>query len=397
MKKVFTLLLAALLALCTLGCSTWQEPGKVLYLNCQPEANEAWQKLAATYSDIFGVEVTVRTITTEDCAATVRAALSWEDAPTAFHIHNSADLAQLKEDCLDLTGSAVLGQMITGSFNLTDGGSVKAICYSYDAFGLMVNTELLTAAGYELADITDYATLKAAAEDIHSRREELGFDAFAAFAEDGSTAWQLAELAQFYQGKDEDGMSLFRRILDLYAQNSSGQTARSASDAGVAQFAQGQAVFCQHSAAIYDTLLAEPYNMNSNQLAMIPIYCGAENEANAALCCAPRSYWAVNSQASAADRQATLDFLNWVVTSEYGISVLQEQFGGVPFKAATAAAGFYGASNQLLTDGNYPIAIVDENDESRQMAVAAAVAEYAANQTDKNWQKIRDAFETDRT
>ena len=137
--------------------------------------------------------------------------------------------------------------------------------------------------------------------------------------------------------------------------------------------------------------------MNSDTLAMVPVYCGAENEANAALCCAPRSYWAVNSQASAADRKATLDFLNWVVTSEYGISILQEQFGGVPFKNNASKNGFYGTANTLLAQGKYPIIVLDQDDESRQAAIAAAVTEYTANQTDENWQKIRDAFDAERT
>ena len=393
MKKVFALLMAVLLAVSIIGCSEWEEPGKVFYLNCEPEANEAWQKLAAAYSEIYGVEVTVRTVATEDCASTIRTALSWEEAPTAFQFHSAQELERLKDHCLDLTGSAVLGRMITGSFNLTDGGEVKAVCYSYDAFGLMVNTELLTAAGYELADITDYFSLKTVAEDIHSRRDELGFDAFAAFARDGSTAWQLAEMAQFYQDRDEDGMSLFRQVLDLYARNSSQKMPRSLPDVGLTQFADGTAVFCQHSAAVYQTLLAQPYNMNSDTLAMIPVYCGGAEETNAALCSAPRNYWAVNSQASAADRKATLDFLNWVVTSEYGISVLQEQYGGVPFKANAFKNRFYETANTLLEEGKYPIIVLEQGDDSRQAAIAAAVSEYTANQSDENWQKIRDAFE----
>ena len=398
MKKVFALLMAAVLAAGVLGCSSWQEPGKVRYLNCEPEAAEAWQKLAAAYSDIYGVEVTVQTVTSEDCTATVRTALSREDAPTAFHFHEAGDLDRLKGNCLDLTGSAVLGQMITGNFNLTDGGAVRALCYSYDSFGLMVNTQLLADAGYTLDDISGFYGLKTVAEDIHSRREELGFDAFAVMAEDGSTAWQLASLAQFYEAREEDGLSHLRQVLDLYAANSSAQAARSAADAGLTQFAQGQAVFCQYSAAVYDVLVAEPYNMNGENLTMLPLYCGVEGEQSAALCCGPRSYWAVNSQASAADREATLAFLNWVVTSEYGIGILQEQFGGVPFKAVSGARNvFYGASNSLLANGNYPITATAEEDRERQGAIAAAVAQYAADRSDENWQKVREACSQART
>lgn len=398
MKKVFALLMAAALALSAFGCTTWQEPGKVLYLNCQPEAAEAWQKLAAAYSDIYGVEVTVRTVANQDCAAAVTTALAWEDAPTAFHFHQADDLEQFKDSCLDLTGSAVLGQMITGSFNLTDGGAVKALCYSYDAFGLLVNQELLTAAGYEIEAISDFYSLKAVAEDIHSRREELGFDAFATMAQDGSAAWILAELARFYDDRQEDGLNRLRLVLDLYSENSSPNLARSGADEGLDQFARGQAVFCPHSAAVLDTLLAEPYSMNALNLSILPLYCGIDGEEDAALCYTPQSYWAVNAQASEADRAATLDFLNWVVSSEYGISVLQEQYGGVPFKAASGEENpLYGSSNGLLAKGNYPITVPEEENPDRQAAIAAAVAEYTAAPSNEAWQKIREAYVADRT
>lgn len=397
MKKVFALLMAAALALSAFGCSEWQEPGKVLYLNCQPQAAEAWQKLAAAYSDIYGVEVTVRTVAGEDCADAIGTALSWEDAPTAFHFQDAGDLDRFMDSCLDLTGSAVLGQMVTGSFNLTDGGAVRALCYSYDAFGLLVNKELLTAAGYKTEDITDFYTLKTVAEDIHSRREELGFDAFALMTQDSPTAWVLAELAQFYDDREADGLNHLRQVLDLYGENYSPKATRSTVDAGLDQFAQGQAVFCQHSAAIFDILLAEPYNMQSENLTILPLYCGAEEEEAAALCCVPKNYWAVNSQASEADRAATLDFLNWVVTSEYGISVLQEHYGGVPFKAASATKNtLYGVSNDLLAKGNYPMTLEEEKDAQRQAAIAAAVAEYVADRTNENWQKLRETYGADR-
>lgn len=401
MKKLIALLAAALLAVSAFGiltgCSTWQEPGKVYYLNCVPEANEAWQKLASAYSDIYGVEVTVRTVTTDDCTATLKSALSGENAPTLFQFHDAGEVEALKGSCLDLTGTAVLGQMITGNFNLTDGGAVKAIGYSYDAFGIMVNTALLAAAGYEVADISDFAALKAVAEDIHSRTEELGFDAFAT-GTDEPAIWQLAEAARFYQSREQDDgvyLTQYRQVLDLYIHNSSQpeEEFSNATDSDLAQFAAGKAVFCQNSASVYGTLVGETYKMDPGNLAMIPIYCGAEGEQNAALCCTTRSYWAVNSGASEADRKATLDFLNWVVTSEYGISVLEDQFGGVPFKAATGNKNvFYGDSNALLTKGNYAVIGYDSSDDSKLEAVAAALAVYAADQSDNNWEEVKNAF-----
>ena len=387
MKKIIALLTALLLAVCASGCSEWSEPAKVFYLNCVPEANEAWQKLASTYSDIYGVEVTVRTVSSEDCATTVKNALGWENAPTAFMFHNPEELQKFKGNCLDLTGSPLLGQMITGGMNLTDGGAIKAVCYSYDAVGLMVNTQLLADAGYEWNAITDFETLKTVAEDIHIRQAELGFDAFTTFNIEGSTALHLAELAQAYQGDE------MRQMVDLYLNNCIQTMPISDFVTELDQFARGQAVFCQYSAAIYDALVAEPYSMNDDNLEIIPIYFGNESEQDAPLLCAPRSYWAVNSQASAADRQATLDFLNWVASSEEGIGMLQEYFGGVPFKASSSNNQFYDSINGLLTDGSYRIVLMQGVEDARQAAIATAMREYAVEQSDDNWTNVQKAFQ----
>ena len=73
--------------------------------------------------------------------------------------------------------------------------------------------------------------------------------------------------------------------------------------------------------------------MKSEDLAMIPIYCGVEGEEKAGLCCGTENCWAVNSKASEADIKATLDFLYWVVTSEEGTAMMAEQFGPIPFKS----------------------------------------------------------------
>ena len=70
---------------------------------------------------------------------------------------------------------------------------------------------------------------------------------------------------------------------------------------------------------------------------MIPIYCGVDGEENAGLCSGTENCLAVNSQASEANQQATLDFLKWCVTSDKGIEVLSS-IGDIPFKKAPESA-----------------------------------------------------------
>lgn len=416
MKRLIALLLAVLMAAgaggMLSGCQTWPEPGRVYYLNCVPEANEAWQKLAAAYSDIYGIEVTVRTVSADDHAAELAAELKGENAPTGFQFHRAQEFETFREYCLDLTGTAVLGQMTTGDFNLADtNGAIRAIGYSYEAFGLIVNKELLEQAGYKLENIQNFAALKAVAEDIHSRADQLEFDAFAFPDLTGSSGWRftrdLVSVPLYYEMRDQGAfdqqtaitgtyLDQYRQIWDLLIDNSTGDTvarAGKAADASLEELGTGKVVFCLHRASVYPDLVGEAYAMDPQKLAMIPVYCGVEGEENAALCCNDKGYWAVNARASEADRKATLDFLNWIVTSETGIAILEEQFGGVPFKAAEKTGnGFYSDSNALLARGNYALTGWKVRDDEWEAGLAAALDAYSASRTEENWAKVAAAF-----
>lgn len=418
MKKFIALLLTVVMVIGVFGilsgCEEWQEPGRVYYLNCVPEANEAWQKLAAAYQDIYGVEVTVRTVTAEDCKVVLASALTGENAPTAFQFDSAGALDTLEQYCMDLSGTELLAQTITDTFNLTaDDGAVKAVGYSYDAFGLIVNQALLEQAGYGMEDIQDYAGLQAVAEDIHSRSGELGFDAFAVSGLESSSAWrfigELANVALYYELRDraEAGENIvsgvyleqYRQLWDLYVTNSAGDRVflnDVTGDVCLEEFGTGKAVFLPHSASVYTALTGSSYAMDPKVLSILPIACGVEGEANSALCCGVEGYWAVSAQASEADRKATLDFLKWVATSELGVSVLESEFGCVPFKAAANARNsFYARSNAMIAEKKTPLVWTaghTAEDELWRENAAAALAVYSANPTDANWENVKTTF-----
>ena len=68
---------------------------------------------------------------------------------------------------------------------------------------------------------------------------------------------------------------------------------------------------------------------------MIPIYIGVGDEANQGLCTGTENYWCVNSAADEKDIQATLDFMNWCVSSDKGTTAMADDMGFViPFKDA---------------------------------------------------------------
>lgn len=417
MKKIIALLLTAVLVMSVFGifsgCEALPEPGKVCFLNCVPEASEMWQKLAAAYTDIYGVEVTVHTVSSEDCAKAVQSALTGDHAPTVFQFHTALDGISLSQYCMDLTDTQLLGQAISEDFVLKEGTAVRAIGYSYEAGGIVVNKKLLTQAGYEVENIQNFAALKAAAEDIHSRADELGFDAFAASGLDASSVWRfadnLAKVPLYYEYREQEGagsgftgkyLEQYRQIWDLYIDYSAADKASLlgvSADQGLEEFATGKAVFMQNSTAVYSKLVGDGYAMDPNQLTMIPIYCGVDGEEQAALCYDVEGYWAVNAQASEADRQASLAFLNWVAASEYGTSMLGTQFGGVPFKTAkNSGNAFCGKANALIAEGKYAITWSDAhaaNSLRWRDALADALVLYSKNQNDANWEVVKAAFE----
>ena len=416
MKKIFALLLACLMvAGMFAGCTQpAEEKGSVYYLNFKPEADAAWQALAKEYTELTGVQVKVVTAASGEYSTYLNSEMSKSDAPTLFQCGNAQGLLDWDDYCLDLTGTKVLGEMTTSDFNLKNSkGEVKAIGYCYEAFGIIVNTKLLKQAGHELSEITDFASLKAIVEEIHSKKDELGFDAFASAGLDGSSSWRfsghLANMPLYYEFRDDKVteqpatikgtyMNAYKNIWDLYVNNSTweGDLSTITGDHSQAQFGTGQAVFWQQGTWEYANLVGDKYNMNPDDLAMIPIYCGVEGEANAALCSGTENCWAVNAKASKADINATLDFLYWVVTSESGTKMMAEEFGPIPFKnAKTPDNKFFADANKLIAEGKYTVTWAfnhTPNVDGWRAGVVDALLAYTNNPSDETWESVKTAF-----
>ena len=301
--------------------------------------------------------------------------------------------------------------MTTSDFNLKDEkGAVKAIGYCYEAFGIIVNKALLKQAGYEISDIKDFASLKAIAEDITAKSADLGFAAFSSPGLDGSSSWRfsghLANMPLYYEFRDDKvteqpatikGTYLdnFKNIWDLYINNTTcagTELTGKTGDNSKADFTEGKAVFYQNGTWEYAGLIEA--GMKAEDLQMIPIYCGVEGEAKAALCCGTENCWAVNAKAPEADRKATLEFLKWIVTSESGTKMMAEQFGPIPFKSAKEPANvFFADANKLIAEGNYTVTWAfnhTPNVDDWRAGVVSALTDYSAGTGE--WSAVVTAF-----
>ena len=130
---------------------------------------------------------------------------------------------------------------------------------------------------------------------------------------------------------------------------------------------------------------------------MLPIYIGAEGEENQGLCTGSENYWCVNAKASEDDINATIAFLEWVITSDTGRNAMANEMGFVtPFKTFDDG---YTASNPLIQAADEYIAAgktaVSWNfatipSETWKDNVGSALLEYAQGTGD--WSAVETAF-----
>ena len=385
--------------------------GRVYYLNFKPEADGTMQELAKLYTETTGIPVKVVTAASGTYSDTLTAEMAKSEAPTIYNIGNMSGLADWDDYALDLTGTAVAGELTTDEFNLyNEAGELKAIGHCFESYGIIVNKALLEKAGHSVDEIKDFASLKAVADDIHARSAELGFDAFSAPGLDGSSSWRfsghLANMPLFYEFRD-DGiteqpatikgtyMDNFRNIWDLYITDTAADAktlTTGTGDESKAQFTEGKAAFYQNGTWEFASLT----EAGMTDICMIPIYCGVEGEEKAGLCSGTENCWAVNSQVSEADQKASLDFLYWLVTDEVAAQKMVDTLGALPFKSAPASSNvFLADGNALLAEGKSNVSWAfnhTPNVDSWRATVVTALAAYSAAPSDATWADVVSAF-----
>jgi raffinose/stachyose/melibiose transport system substrate-binding protein len=356
--------------------------GTVYMLNFKPETDEAWQDLAATYMESHpNVDVTVVTAADGQYATTLQSEMAKSEAPTIFNIGSSTDAQTWDDYTYDLKDTELYSHVTDHSLDVNYNGKVAGIANCYEAYGLIVNETLLdnycsmdNAVISSIDDINSFDTLKAVADDIQSRldeyNEEFGTSLTGAFTSaglDDSSSWRfsghLANMPLYYEFVDDgvedptageatiDGTYLdnFKAVWDMYVSDSGADPATLAGGTYNAEeeFGMEEAIFYQNGdweySALKDADGANGYLTAEDDLTMIPIYFGVDDE-NEGLCVGTENHWSINSQASQEDIDASLDFLNWVITSDEGRDAMTNTMGlSCPFDTFT---GDYAPTNE---------------------------------------------------
>ena len=404
--------------------------GSVYYLNFKPEQDQQWQDLAKAYTDETGVPVEVVTAASGTYEETLKSEIAKSDAPTLFQVNGPVGLANWKDYCMDLSGSELYSHLTSDDFVLKDGNAVQGIAYVIETYGIIYNKTILNdyctmdnAVISSPEDINNFETLKAVADDIQARLDEIndqfGYDlkgAFTSAGMDGSSDWRfkthLANLPIYYEYKDKginstdaiEGTYLdnYKQIWDLYITDSTcdpGMLSSKTGDEAESEFGMEEAVFYQNGTWEYGNLTNEEngYLVTAEDMSMMPIYIGVEGEENQGLCTGSENYWCVNKNADPADIQATLDFMEWVVTSDTGRDALANTMGFVtPFK--TFEDGYQSQNPLVLANDEYtkagktPVSwnFTTMPSEEWKNGVGSALLEYAQGTGD--WDAVVTAF-----
>lgn len=417
-KQVLSLLLTgAMAATMFAGCgskstssssSDSSKSGKVYYLNFKPEQDKQWQSLAKKYTKETGVKVTVKTAASGEYETTLTSEMAKSEAPTLFQVNGPVGLANWKDYCYDLKDSAIYKHLTNDSFSVKDGKAVDGIAYVIESYGIITNKTLLEKAGYKIDDITSFDSLKKIADDIQSRKDELGVKgAFTSAGMDSSSDWRfkthLANLPIYYEYKDEKEtdtkaikgtyLDNYKKVFDMYITDSTcdpAQLSTKTGDDSEAEFLNGEAVFYQNGSWEYGNLSKK---FSDDQMQMIPIYFGVD-DANEGLATGTENFWCVNKKASKGDIKATLDFMNWCVTSDEGTKAMSEDMGfTIPFDTAKKSSNVFVQQDAALTKaGKTPVSwnFTTMPSEEWKNTLGSALTGYAAK-TGK-WDDVKAAF-----
>lgn len=424
MKKVTALSMAVMMAasmIPSVPVMAEEAEGSVYYLNFKPEQADQWVELGEKYTEETGVPVTVVTAASGTYESTLKSEMAKDEAPTLFQVNGPVGLASWKDYCYDLKDTEIYKQLTSDEFALTnEDGSVPGIAYVIETYGLIYNKALLNdyfetdgAVVKSVEEINNFETLKAVADDIQAKKDDLGIEgAFTSAGFDASSDWRfkthLANLPVYYEYV-ADGINStdaikgtylenFKNIFDLYITDSTCEPTVLSSKTGedaASEFALGEAVFYQNGTWAYNDI--KDNEVADEDLGMLPIYIGVEGEENQGLCTGSENYWCVNSKASEEDIQATLDFLNWVITSDEGRTSLSQEMGFVtPFKTFDEN---FESENPLVVDANKYIAdgktsvawnFTTMPSEEWKNQVGSAMLEYA--QGTGEWDAVEKAF-----
>ncbi len=363
MKKIFAVILCVFTVLSVTACSSKTNPQtlEIYFLNFKPEIADIYKEIAQKYKEEKGVSVKVVTAASDTYETTLKSEIAKKDAPTIFQINGPVGYQSWKSYCLNLKNTDLYKHLIDKELAVADGDGVYGIPYVVEGYGIIYNNQIMEkyfslsdkAVSIASADeIKNFETLKSVAEDMTKHKKELGIDGvFASTSMSGGETWRwdshLASVPFYYEmkGKSSADSTIstaykakeiefkysdnFKNLIDLYTNNSVSEknvlSGKSVDDS-MAEFALGKAAMVQNGNWAWSQIKNVSGNtVKESDIKFMPLYTGVNGEENQGICIGTENYFSINSKVSEEKQKASIDFLEWLFTSETGKKYVTEK------------------------------------------------------------------------
>ncbi|WP_188043440.1 ABC transporter substrate-binding protein [Changpingibacter yushuensis] len=399
------------------------DEGSVYYLNFKPESEEAWKSVAAKYEEETGVPVKIVTAASGTYEETLKTELAKSDGPTLFNMNGPVGYQTWKDYALDVTNADYTKALTDSSMAVSSDGKIYGVPFATEGYGIIYNDAIMQkyfaldgAVVTSIDEINNFATLKAVSDDMQAKKDELGIKgvfASTSLASGEDWRWQthLANYPVYYEYKDlgvqdSDTLELtysdnFKNIFDLYLTDSTidpALTGAATVTDSMSEFALGQAAMVQNGNWGWSQIAdVEGNTVQEGDIHFLPIYTGVEGEENNGIAIGTENFMTVNSQAPEADQQASIDFLNWLFTSDEGTKLVSDELGFIaPFTTFESLAPedplgkevVEYMNNDSLTNINWVFTTFPSQD--FKDGLGQQLAQYAAGQVE--WSSVKDYF-----
>ncbi len=322
--------------------------GEVYYLNFKPEVAEIYAKIADAYKAETGVTLKVVTAAAGTYEQTLKSEIAKADAPVLFQINGPIGYASWKDYTADLSGTELYKHLSDKTMAVTDGDGVYGLPYVVEGYGIIYNNAIMDkyfalpgAKATSMAEVNNFATLKAVVEDMTAKKADLGIEGvFSSTSLKPGEDWRwqthLANVPVFYEWRDNNVdmasdatqeikfqyADNFKNIFDLYLNNSVTEPTLLGSksvDDSMAEFALGQSAMVQNGNWAWGQISGvEGNTVKAEDVKFLPIYTGMPGEEKQSINVGTENFFAINKQASPEKQKLAADFIYWLYSSPTG-------------------------------------------------------------------------------
>lgn len=361
MKKIIACLTAAVLLFTVSACGKKNETdmnsakadNTVYFLNFKPEIADIYKEIAQKYEAEKGVKVKVVTAASNTYETTLKSEIAKSDAPTIFKINGPVGYQSWAKYCKDLRDTKLYDYLSDKDLAIKNSGGVFGIPYVVEGYGIIYNNAIMekyfalkdkAVSITKAEEITSFKLLKEVVEDMTKHKQELGIDGvFASTSMSGGEQWRwtthLLNMPIYYEMKDISDESTistaynaktidfkyadnFRNVFDLYINNSTTEkgllSGKSVEDS-MSEFALGKAAMVQNGNWAWEQISKVKGNtVKADDIKYLPIYIGIDGEEKQGLCIGTENYLAINKNVSEQKQKASVEFLEWLFSSETG-------------------------------------------------------------------------------